>query len=227
MLRFVTDDLFGSPVQTLVNPVNTVGVMGKGLALAFCRRFPGGLFADYVRVCRTRELRVGTLFLWRGSALWVLCFPPRRTGGTLSARLRRGGAPVLRLDLPGAGHHLRHLSLARLRLRWAGSRRRPAAPRALSRPAADRGHGAPRVLARRHPPSGQERRRSAVLGGSPAAASRSSQRPEAARRRPPALARSVDSAAGPPTAPTDLKARPEQRTSCRWAGGPCASPARS
>jgi O-acetyl-ADP-ribose deacetylase (regulator of RNase III) len=77
MLRFVTDDLFGSPAQTLVNPVNTVGVMGKGLALAFRRRFPGGLFADYVRVCRTRELRVGTLYLWRGSTPWVLCFPTK------------------------------------------------------------------------------------------------------------------------------------------------------
>lgn len=86
MLRFAESDLFSSPAQTLVNPVNTVGVMGKGLALAFRRRFPTAMFDDYVRVCRARSLRVGTLFLWRGSAPWVLCFPTK-THWRLPSRL--------------------------------------------------------------------------------------------------------------------------------------------
>jgi hypothetical protein len=32
MIRYLDSDLFASPAQTLVNPVNTVGVMGAGLA---------------------------------------------------------------------------------------------------------------------------------------------------------------------------------------------------
>ena len=35
MIRYVNEDIFSSDAQTIVNPVNTVGVMGKGLALAF------------------------------------------------------------------------------------------------------------------------------------------------------------------------------------------------
>lgn len=35
MIKYVTGDLLQSPAQTLVNPVNTVGAMGKGLALVF------------------------------------------------------------------------------------------------------------------------------------------------------------------------------------------------
>ena len=35
MIRYVEGDIFHSPAQVLVNPVNTVGVMGKGIALSF------------------------------------------------------------------------------------------------------------------------------------------------------------------------------------------------
>ncbi len=53
-------DLFESRVQTLVNTVNTVGVMGKGIALEFKRRFPE-MFADYQRRCHAGEVRLGEL----------------------------------------------------------------------------------------------------------------------------------------------------------------------
>lgn len=45
MLHYVSDDIFASAAQTLVNPVNTVGVMGKGIAAEFERRFPE-MFVD-------------------------------------------------------------------------------------------------------------------------------------------------------------------------------------
>jgi O-acetyl-ADP-ribose deacetylase (regulator of RNase III) len=77
MLRFENRDLFDSPAQTLVNPVNTMGVMGAGLALAFRRRFPHAMFDDYARLCRAGSLRVGSLYLWRGASPWVLCFPTK------------------------------------------------------------------------------------------------------------------------------------------------------
>jgi len=51
-------DLFLSNSQTLVNPINCVGVMGAGLALAFKKKFPA-LFKDYVEHCVNHQ---GTLF---------------------------------------------------------------------------------------------------------------------------------------------------------------------
>lgn len=40
MIEYIEGDIFSSPAQVIVNPVNTVGVMGKGLALAFKQRYP-------------------------------------------------------------------------------------------------------------------------------------------------------------------------------------------
>jgi O-acetyl-ADP-ribose deacetylase (regulator of RNase III) len=39
-VRVLIGDLFESEAQTLVNTVNTVGIMGKGIALGFMQRFP-------------------------------------------------------------------------------------------------------------------------------------------------------------------------------------------
>ena len=50
MLRFVHTNLFNSTAQTLVNTVNTEGVMGKGIAKEFRSRSPA-MFEDYKRYC--------------------------------------------------------------------------------------------------------------------------------------------------------------------------------
>ena len=77
-------DLFDSSAQTLVNTVNTVGVMGKGVALAFKRRFPE-MFADYQRRCRAGEVRLGEPYLWRGLVEpWVINFPTKDHWRSLS-----------------------------------------------------------------------------------------------------------------------------------------------
>jgi O-acetyl-ADP-ribose deacetylase (regulator of RNase III)/uncharacterized protein YwgA len=60
----VVGDLFESPAQTLVNTVNTVGVMGKGVALEFKRRFPE-MFDDYKRRCERGEVHLGRPYLYR------------------------------------------------------------------------------------------------------------------------------------------------------------------
>ncbi|MGH8900658.1 MAG: type II toxin-antitoxin system antitoxin DNA ADP-ribosyl glycohydrolase DarG [Egibacteraceae bacterium] len=57
-------DLFSSDAQALVNTVNTVGVMGKGIALEFKRRFPK-MFADYRRRCAAGQVQLGEPYLWR------------------------------------------------------------------------------------------------------------------------------------------------------------------
>jgi len=47
-VKVIKGDIFQSRAQTLVNTVNCVGIMGKGLALEFKNRFPG-MYKDYVR----------------------------------------------------------------------------------------------------------------------------------------------------------------------------------
>jgi O-acetyl-ADP-ribose deacetylase (regulator of RNase III)/uncharacterized protein YwgA len=85
-------DLFLSGAQTLVNTVNTVGVMGKGIALEFKRRFPE-MFADYQRRCEAGEVRLGEPYLWRGRrGPWVINFPTKSHWRSVSrlADIERG-----------------------------------------------------------------------------------------------------------------------------------------
>jgi O-acetyl-ADP-ribose deacetylase (regulator of RNase III) len=54
MITYVDANLFTSPAQTLVNTVNTVGVMGKGIAKAFKTVYPD-MFEEYASLCRRGE----------------------------------------------------------------------------------------------------------------------------------------------------------------------------
>ncbi len=58
MIVFKKGNLFESECQTLVNTVNCVGVMGKGLALQFKERYPD-MFIKYKEACTNRELLYG------------------------------------------------------------------------------------------------------------------------------------------------------------------------
>src|SRR5581483_4187955 len=59
------------------NTVNTVGVMGKGIALDFKRRFPD-MYADYRGRCERHEVHLGMPYLYRRpSPPWVLNFPTK------------------------------------------------------------------------------------------------------------------------------------------------------
>lgn len=64
MITFKTGDLMQSPAEALVNTVNTVGVMGKGIALQFKEAFPNNNKA-YIDACKKKELAPGKLL-----ALW-------------------------------------------------------------------------------------------------------------------------------------------------------------
>ena len=77
MVKVLQGDMFASQAQTLVNTVNCVGVMGKGVALQFKKRFPE-MFADYERRCTAGEVRLGEPYLWTPLvAPWVLNFPTK------------------------------------------------------------------------------------------------------------------------------------------------------
>lgn len=58
MITVKTGDLLKSPSHALVNTVNCVGIMGKGVALAFKKRYPE-MFKDYVQRCQRGEVRLG------------------------------------------------------------------------------------------------------------------------------------------------------------------------
>ncbi len=76
-VEIVVGDMFESPAQTLVNTVNTVGVMGKGVALEFKRRYPD-MFEDYEQRCARGQVALGKPYLYRRSEPpHILNFPTK------------------------------------------------------------------------------------------------------------------------------------------------------
>jgi O-acetyl-ADP-ribose deacetylase (regulator of RNase III)/uncharacterized protein YwgA len=77
MIRAVIGDLFESQAQTLVNTVNCVGVMGKGVAEQFKQRFPA-MFDDYKARCDRKGVRLGEPYLYRDlSGVQIVNFPTK------------------------------------------------------------------------------------------------------------------------------------------------------
>ena len=62
MIRFIHGDIFAQKAEALVNPVNCVGVMGRGLALEFKKRFPHN-FQAYRAACGRGEVQPGILLV--------------------------------------------------------------------------------------------------------------------------------------------------------------------
>jgi len=60
MITYVKGNLLESPAVALVNTVNTVGVMGKGIALQFKKAFPYN-FGVYKRACADGEVAIGKI----------------------------------------------------------------------------------------------------------------------------------------------------------------------
>lgn len=77
MIVHVHADLFSSPALVLVNPVNTVGAMGAGLAQEFKRFYPA-MFEAYRTACQQDALNAGELMLYRTPHKWILNFPIKR-----------------------------------------------------------------------------------------------------------------------------------------------------
>ena len=76
MIEYIEGDIFESPAQVIVNTVNTVGVMGKGIALSFKKRYPA-MFERYKTVCEKGLLKTGKLMLFYEADYWVLLFPTK------------------------------------------------------------------------------------------------------------------------------------------------------
>lgn len=82
MITFLTGDLLKANAQALVNTVNTVGVMGKGIALQFKEAFPYNN-KIYIQACKKDELEPGKLLTVRDSNLLygeklIINFPTKK-----------------------------------------------------------------------------------------------------------------------------------------------------
>lgn len=77
MITYVKTDLFESPAQVLVNTVNTVGVMGKGIAKNFKEIYPD-MFKEYQSLCERKLLDTGKLWIYKTPHKWILNFPTKR-----------------------------------------------------------------------------------------------------------------------------------------------------
>lgn len=71
--REISGNIFNSNADVLVNTVNCVGVMGKGIALDFKRRYPK-MFQAYQRVCQNGGISPGEILPYRKENPWILNF---------------------------------------------------------------------------------------------------------------------------------------------------------
>lgn len=80
VISFTAGNLLEAKVEAVVNTVNTVGIMGKGIALMFKEQFPQN-FDAYARACKADEVRIGTMFVTENKELfgpkWIINFPTK------------------------------------------------------------------------------------------------------------------------------------------------------
>ncbi len=81
MIRFKTGDMLAEDVDAMVNTVNCVGVMGRGVALQFKRAFPSN-FNAYAELCKRGEMRPGRVFVFETGEMlrpkYIVNFPSKR-----------------------------------------------------------------------------------------------------------------------------------------------------
>lgn len=77
MLLYVKQDIFESPAQVIVNTVNTVGVMGKGIAKKYKQLYPE-MYEQYRKYCEQDLLDIGKLWLYKDEHKWILNFPTKK-----------------------------------------------------------------------------------------------------------------------------------------------------
>lgn len=81
MIVLKTGDILTEDVEALVNTVNCVGVMGRGIALQFKQSFPKN-FASYAAACKRNEVQPGRLHVYETGLetypLYIVNFPTKR-----------------------------------------------------------------------------------------------------------------------------------------------------
>lgn len=81
MIRFTTGDILTADADALVNTVNCVGIMGRGIALQFKNAFPKN-FKAYAAACAREELQPGRMFVFETGTMtnpkFIINFPTKR-----------------------------------------------------------------------------------------------------------------------------------------------------
>lgn len=81
MIKLVKGNLFEANVDALVNTVNCVGAMGKGLALQFRKAYPENYHA-YSKMCRDHKMQIGRMFVFHYNQIanpkYIINFPTKR-----------------------------------------------------------------------------------------------------------------------------------------------------
>lgn len=81
MIRHTQGNVLDADVEAMVNTVNTVGVMGKGVALMFKEAFPEN-FKRYSQACKEGAVQVGHMFVTERQELlgpkWIINFPTKK-----------------------------------------------------------------------------------------------------------------------------------------------------
>lgn len=126
MIRDCQGDLFASGAEALVNPVNCVGVAGKGLALEFKKRWPE-VYGRYRRDCNSGWMRPGKLSVHlNNEGVTIIGFPtkshwrdPSRLldiqGGLLALKIYLKTYTVASVAIPALGCGLGGLDWADVR----------------------------------------------------------------------------------------------------------------
>lgn len=80
MIHVRKDDILKTDAEALVNTVNCVGVMGRGVALQFKKAYPNN-FKAYERACKNNEVKVGQMFVYETGQLtprYIINFPTKQ-----------------------------------------------------------------------------------------------------------------------------------------------------
>ena len=81
MIEFKTGNILEEEAEALVNTVNCVGVMGRGVALQFKRAFPEN-FKEYAVRCKRNEVQPGRMLVFETGAMftprYIINFPTKR-----------------------------------------------------------------------------------------------------------------------------------------------------
>lgn len=81
MIKYTTGDLLKSDAEAIVNTVNCVGVMGRGIALQFKKAFPAN-FKAYKAACDRDEVQPGKMFIYEREDFYgpkyIINFPTKR-----------------------------------------------------------------------------------------------------------------------------------------------------
>ena len=77
-IKIINGNIFNTKTQTIVNTVNCVGVMGKGIALVFKLRYPN-MYDVYQEYCKQKLITIGKLWIYKGNENdpWILNFPTK------------------------------------------------------------------------------------------------------------------------------------------------------